>query len=59
MHKEVLFPTKSGLKKFYKGLIFISEKAWAPCRVVGALADPGYKFRKKEAGWGKGANVKF
>ena len=31
MYKEVLFLTKSGLTKSYKGLIFISEKAWAPC----------------------------
>ena len=31
MHKEVLCLTKSGLTKSYKGLIFISEKAWASC----------------------------
>ena len=31
MDKEVLFLTKPGVTKSCKGLIFISEKAWAPC----------------------------
>ena len=30
-YKKVLFLTKLGLTKSYKGLIFISEKVWAPC----------------------------
>ena len=30
-HKYVLFLTKSGVTKSYKGLIFISEKVWGPC----------------------------
>ena len=29
--KAVLFLTEQGLTKSYKGLIFISEKAWASC----------------------------
>ena len=31
MRKKVLFLTKLGLTKSYKGLIFVSEKAWVPC----------------------------
>ena len=31
MRKEVLFLTNSGLTKSNKSLIFIAEKAWAPC----------------------------
>ena len=45
MHKEVLFLTKSGLTKSYKGLIFISEKAWTPCFRIGFV-----KKEKKKGG---------
>ena len=33
--QKVFFLTKSGLTKSYKGLIFISEKAWTPCIIEG------------------------
>ena len=31
VQKNVLFLIKFGLTKSHKGLIFVSEKAWAPC----------------------------
>ena len=37
VHKKVLFLTKLGLTKYYKGLIFVSEKAWAPCIQIGGM----------------------
>ena len=43
MDKEVLFSDKArhGLTKSYKGLIFISENAWAPCIVASAIWEVG------------------